>query len=575
MKRRLRSNLEPGSPREAVRRAQWTALGLTDADMQKPKIAVVNSSSDLAICFSHLDGIARLVKEEIRAAGGLPFEIRTAAPSDFIIAPGHAGGYILPSRDLIVNDMEIAVEGAQLDGMLCLSSCDKTPPAHLMAAGRFDVPTLLVIGGYQPAGTYRGRHVDIEEVFVGGTQAAFGKITREELIEMSESAIRGPGVCAGMGTANSMHIACEALGMTLPGSAPVLANSPQMIDVARRSARRVVQMVLDDLKPRDILTPGAFRNAVAAVLAVSGSINCIKHLQAIATEAGVDIDVFQLFNELGERVPVLSAVRPNGADSIEAFEAAGGARAVLKQLAPLLDTGVMTATGRTLGDNLESAVVHDPEVIRPLSRPFSTKPPIVILRGSLAPESAVVKLGLRGPERRTEFTGPAVVYDDGTEAIEAIRAGRIKAGDVLVVRGMGPKGGPGMAGPASMVVFALYSADLTEDVAFVTDGQLSGLCNKGLTVAEVSPEGAVDGPLGLVQDGDVIRIDVDRHLLALDVPESELARRRARRSPVTLPPASGYLSIYQRTVRPMATGAVLVESSLPARKPERIHDDGE
>ena len=278
MKRRLRSNLEAGSPREAVRRAQWKALGLTEADMQKPKIAVVNSSSELAICFSHLDGIAKQVKEEIRAAGGLPFEIRTAAPSDFIISAGHAGGYILPSRDLIVNDMEIAVEGAQLDGMLCLSSCDKTAPAHLMAAGRFNVPTLLVIGGYQPSGTWREKHVDIEEVFMGATQATFGKIAREDLLGMSENAIRGPGVCSGMATANSMHVVCEALGMALPGSAPVLANSPRMIDAARRSAQRIVQMVLDDLKPRDIMTAGSFHNAVAAVLAVSGSINCVKHL---------------------------------------------------------------------------------------------------------------------------------------------------------------------------------------------------------------------------------------------------------------------------------------------------------
>src|SRR6185436_13935397 len=213
MKRALRSNLEPGSPREAVRRAQWTALGLSDADLQKPKIAVVNSSSELAICFSHLDGIAKVVKEEIRAAGGVPFEIRTAAPSD-----------------LIVNDMEIAVEGAQLDGMVCLSSCDKTPPAHLMAAGRFNVPTILVIGGYQPSGEYLGKHVDIEDVFLGSVQMTFGKLSRETLRGMSENAIRGPGVCAGMATANSMHIACEALGMALPGSAPVLANSPRMID---------------------------------------------------------------------------------------------------------------------------------------------------------------------------------------------------------------------------------------------------------------------------------------------------------------------------------------------------------
>ncbi len=559
MKRPLRSNLEPGSPRESVRRAQWTALGLTDEDMQKPKIAVVNSSSELAICFSHLDGIAKLVKEEIRAAGGLPFEIRTAAPSDFIISAGRAGGYILPSRDLIVNDMEIAVEGAQLDGMICLSSCDKTPPAHLMAAGRFNVPTILVIGGYQPSGTYQGQHVDIEDVFVGSVQSAFGKLSKEHLRGMSENAIRGPGVCSGMATANSMHVACEVLGMTLPGSAPVLANSPRMIDAARRSARRIVEMVLEDLKPRDILTAGSFHNAVAAILAVSGSINCIKHLQAIAVEAGVDVDVFKLFNDLGERVPVLSAVRPNGEDSIEAFEAAGGAQALQKQLAPLLDLDVLTATGRTLRENLAAAVVHDDAVIRPLDRAYSNKPSIVILHGSLAPESAVVKLGLRGPARMAQFTGTAVVYDNGPAAIEGIREGRVKPGDVLVVRGMGPKGGPGMAGPASMVVFALDSAGLQNDVAFVTDGQLSGLCNKGLTVAEVSPESAVGGPLAFVEDGDRITVDVDRQLLALEVPETTLAARRARRGPIGLPKSTGYLSLYQRSVQPMSTGAVLVE----------------
>ncbi|HEV7714614.1 MAG TPA: dihydroxy-acid dehydratase, partial [Steroidobacteraceae bacterium] len=528
MKKPLRSNLEPGSPREAVRRAQWTALGLSAADLTKPKIAVVNSSSELAICFSHLDGIAKLVKEEIRAAGGIPFEIRTAAPSDFIISAGNAGGYLLPSRDLVVNDMEIAVEGAQLDGMICLSSCDKTPPAHLMAAGRFNVPTILVIGGYHPSGEYLGKHVDIEDVFLGSVQAAFGKLSRETLRGMSENAIRGPGVCSGMATANSMHVACEALGMTLPGSAPVLANSPRMIDAARRSGTRIVSMVTEDLKPRDILTAGSFHNAVAAILAVSGSINCIKHLQATAVEAGVDVDVFKLFNDLGARVPVLSAVRPNGANSIEEFEAAGGAKALLKQLAPLLDTSVMTVTGRTLGENLESAACYDDEVIRPLSNPFSDKAPIVILHGSLAPESAVVKLGLRGPQRKASFTGPAVVYDNGVEAIEGIRQGSVKAGDVLVVRGMGPKGGPGMAGPASMVVFALDAAGLQNDVAFVTDGQLSGLCNKGLTIAEVSPESAIGGPISLVENGDTISVDVDKHSLELHVPAAELLARRAK-----------------------------------------------
>ncbi len=560
MKKPLRSNMAPGTPREAVRRAQWKALGLTEEDLTKPKIAVVNSSSELAICFSHLDGIAKIVMEEIRAAGGLPFEIRTAAPSDFIISAGHAGGYILPSRDLVVTDMEIAVEGAQLDGMICLSSCDKTPPAHMMAAGRFNIPTILVIGGYQPSGDWHGKHVDIEDVFMGSVRTSFGKLSLEELRGMADNAIRGPGVCSGMATANSMHVACEAIGMALPGSAPVLANSPRMIEFARRSARRIVQMVLDDLKPRDILTPGAFRNAVAAVLSVSGSINCIKHLQATAVEAGLDLDVFALFNELGEKIPVLSAVRPNGDDTIEEFEAAGGAQAIMKQLESLLDREALTVTGRTVGENLANVSVHDDEVIRPIDRAFSTKASITILHGTLAPESAIVKLGLRGPDRKSEFSGPAIVYDDGETAMRAIARGDVKAGQVLVVRGMGPKGGPGMAGPASMVVFALDAAGLQNDVAFVTDGQLSGLCNKGLTVAEVSPESAVGGPISLVENGDRVSIDVDRHSLELHVPEAELVARRARRGQPILPRSKGYLSVYQRSVQPMSTGAVLVES---------------
>jgi len=564
MTRPLRSNFEPGSPREASRRVQWKALGLTDDDLQKPKIAVVNSSSELAMCFRHLDGIATIVKQAIWAAGGLPFEIRTAAPSDFIVSAGGSGGYILPSRDLVVNDMEIAVEGAQLDGMICLSSCDKTPPAHLMAAGRFNVPTILVIGGYQPCGQLDGERVDVEDVFLGSVEVSFGKLDVDRLRGMSDNAIRGPGVCQGMATANSMHIAVEALGMALPGSAPVRANSPKMIEQARRSGQRIVEMVLEDLKPRDVMTPGAFRNAAAAVLAVSGSINCIKHLQATAIESGVDLDVYGLFNELGERVPVLSAVRPNGDHTIEMFEDAGAAPALMKQLEPLLDTSARTVTGATVAENLADAVVLDDEVIRPLERPFSDKAAIVVLRGSLAPESAILKLGIREPGRQTRFTGPALVYDDGVAAIDAIRNGEVEPGHVLVVRGMGLKGGPGMAGPASMVLFAVDAAGLATEVAFVTDGQLSGLCLKGLTVAEVSPEAAVGGPLALVEAGDQITIDADARTLDLEVDEPELAERRARRGTPELTKSTGYLSIYQRSVQPMSTGAVLVERGTAA-----------
>jgi dihydroxyacid dehydratase/phosphogluconate dehydratase len=302
----LRSNFEPGSSRWATRRAQWRALGLTDEDMAKPKVAIVNSSSDLAICYSHLDEIAKRAKDAVRRAGGLAFEIRTAAPSDFITSAGHRGGYILSSRDLIVNDIEVAVEGALLDGMACLASCDKTAPGQLMAAGRLNIPTIVVACGYQPCGRYRGGHCDIEEVFLQASHLTTGGTTLAELTEMSENAIAGPGVCAGMGTANSMHIVCEALGMALPGSTPVLANSEKMWAAVEESARRIVEMVLADVRPRDVLTPEAFANAVMVVLAVSGSINTVKHLQAIAREAECDVDVYELF----ERYPIRCRCSP-------------------------------------------------------------------------------------------------------------------------------------------------------------------------------------------------------------------------------------------------------------------------
>lgn len=558
MKKALRSNFEPGTPRWATRRAQWKALGLSDEDMQKPKIAVVNSSSELAICFSHLDGVAKVVKEAIKEAGGLPFEIRTTAPSDFIVSAGSVG-YILSARDLIVNDMEIAVEGAQLDGMICLSSCDKTPPAHLMAANRFNIPTIIVVCGYQPKGTYEGKNVDIEDVFIGATHAAMGKLSQEDLKGISENAIRGPGVCQGMATANTMHVVCEAIGMALPGSAPVLANSPKMFDDARKAGRRIVEMVLEDLKPHEIMTPGAFHNAVAAVLAVSGSINAVKHLQATATEQGLNLDVFQLFEDLSRKIPVLSAVRPNGLDSIEDFEAAGGAHALMKQLESLLDLNALTVTGKTVGENLADTKVLNEEVIRSITRPFSTRPPIVILHGSLAPDSAIVKLGM-GEKRKLSITGPAVVFENGLDATQAIKNGDIKSGDIIVVRGDGPKGQPGMGGSAGMAIFALDALDMSAEVGLVTDGQLSGLCNKGLTVAEVSPEAAIGGPLSLVENGDTIIIDVEKRQLDLDVPVETLQQRRKQKGEPILPKSTGYLSIYQRNVQPMSTGAVLVKN---------------
>jgi dihydroxy-acid dehydratase len=550
----LRSNFSYGSSAWATRRAQWRALGISDADMEKPKVAVVNSSSELAICFSHLDGVARVVKEAVRAAGGLPFEIRTTAPSDFIFSPGGRGGYILASRDLVAADIEVQVEGPQLDGMICLTSCDKTVPGQLMAAARTNIPTIFVICGYQPSGELDGHHVDIEDVFLTAGHVLTGKTSAEALRDMSEVAVRGPGVCSGMGTANSMHTACEALGMALPGAAPVLANSEKMFQFAKRSGERIVAMIEEDLRPRAILKAGAIENALRAVLAVSGSINCIKHLQAVAIDAGLDLDIYGMFDHVSDETPVLSAVRPNGEASIEAFEAAGGARAVMKQLQPMLDTSAMTVTGRTVGENLSDAQVLDADVIRPLDNPYSSSPPIVIVRGSLAPHGGVIKLGLR-EGRSLTFEGPAIVFENAEDAMTALQAGRVEPGHVLVLRGLGPRATPGMGG-ASRVVFAVDGADLGPKIAIVTDGQLSGLVNKGLVVGEVSPEAAL-GPLGLVKDGDVIAIDADKRTIELQVTDDELKDRHERIGDTRFAPLNGWLGIYRDNVQPLIRGGVV------------------
>jgi dihydroxy-acid dehydratase len=551
----LRSNYEPGTSRWATRRAQWLALGLSDEDMAKPKIAIVNTSSQLAICFSHLDGIARRAKRAIELAGGIGFEIRTAAPSDFIHSAGHRGGYILSSRDLITNDIEVQVEGAQLDGMICLASCDKTAPGQLMAAARLNVPTIIVACGYQPSGTYKGRHCDIEDVFLAAGHVANGRLSVGELTEMSENAVLGPGVCAGMGTANTMHLACEALGMALPGSTPVRANSEPMWRAVDQAARRIVEMVAEGLRPRDIMTPAAFRNAVTAILSVSGSINSVKHLQAVSAEAECDADVYGLFERLADRVPLLTAIRPNGETPIEDFEDAGGTRALMKQLEGLLDGSAVTVTGRTVTENLAGVTVADEEVIRPPERPLGRRPTIVLIRGSLCPDGGIVKLAV-ADDRRLDFAGPAIVFDSPAQALDAVRAGRVQAGQVVVLRGQGVTGSPGM-GMASQLVFALDGAGLTGQVAVVTDGQLSGLVNKGIVVGEVSPEAARGGPLALVRDGDIIRIDVPGRTADLDVPADELGRRKAA---LQGPPPTGevgWLSVYQRLVRPLPEGAVL------------------
>ena len=556
---RLRSNFPRGSYLWSVRNAQWQALGLSEADCEKPKIAVVNSSSELASCYSHLDKVAIEVKQAIRDAGAIPFEIRTAAPSDFITGAGARGAYMLGARDLVTNDIEVAVEGAQLDGMVLLTSCDKTVPGQLMAAARLNIPSIVVPCGYQASGEYKGHHCDIEEVFIGAMHAVTGAMDIETVIGMSREAIRSPGVCSGMGTANSMHIVCEALGMALPGSAPVAAMSPKMMADVRSAGKRIVEMVQADLKPRDILTDGAFANAVRAVLAVGGSVNCVKHLQAVATEAGSKVDVYAMFENFAAEVPVIAGVRPVGDHTIEAFEAAGGARGVLKQLRPLLDVNVLSVSGKTLGAELDAFEARDLATIRPMNQPFAKLPAIVVLRGNLCPDTGIVKTGIA--ERKTRcFTGKAICFDTSDAAVAAIKSGEIKAGHVVVMRGAGAKGGPAMGGGASRVVFALDGAKLGDSVALLTDGHLSGLVCKGLVVAEISPEAAIGGPLALVVDGDTVTVDLDKRLCNLEISAEAMQTRRDAWKPGKPQFDSGWLQIYRRNVSDTAHGAVLTRT---------------
>ncbi|WP_156760062.1 dihydroxy-acid dehydratase domain-containing protein [Microbacterium karelineae] len=551
----LRSNFSDTSALGVARRAQWNALGIRADELTKPKVAIVNTSSELAVCFAHLDDIVPVLKDELRALGILPFEIRTTAPSDFITSAGRAGRYILPSRDLIVDDIEAVVEGARLDGMICLSSCDKTTPAHLMAAGRLDIPTVIVPCGYQHSGLAEGREADVEEVFLQAAQAAVTGAPADDLPDLADDAIHGPGVCAGLATANSMHIAAEALGMAVPGSAPVRANGPRMWDAVRRSAAALADMIARGARPRDIITADAVRDAARVMLAIGGSMNTIKHLQAIAHEAHVEVDVWEEFRTLGRQTPLLCAVRPNGPWLTEQFEDAGGAAAIVRELMPLLHGDRPTITGRTLAENAAAANPADGEVIRTIDDPFGTDPAITVLRGSLAPGGAVAKRPVPDTGEK-RFRGPARVFTSREDAIAGISDGRLRPGDVAVIRGIGVVGGPGL-GLTSAFVFALHARGLADSVALVTDGQFSGLVNQGVTIGEVSPEAAADGPLGRVRDGDPIAIDLAEGTVDLLVPDDELAARPPYEPPADADTGGGYLDQYRALVQPLACGAVL------------------
>lgn len=549
-----RSNFRRGSTLWALRKAQWTALGIAEADMERPKIAVINTSSEISSCYSHLDRVAAVAKEAIREAGGLAFEIKTTAPSDFIHCAGSAGSYILPSRDLMVNDIEVSVEGPQLDGMLCLSSCDKTAPAHLMAAARLDVPTLLVLGGYQRCGSYEGKQLDIEDVFEGVGKLGSGEISLDALECMSRVAVAGPGVCAGMGTANSMHIMAEALGMTLPGSAPIAAESAEMYALARVSGARIVDMVRDGIRPRGIMTPEAFYNACVVALSVSTSINVMRHLQAVAEEGRIPVNVYDVFSQLDGRVPLLCAIKPNGPGRIEDLDEAGGVQALMQRLEPLLEGSARGADGRTVAERLASYDAPNTDKLGTLESPVANGPSLVVLKGSLCPEGAIMKLGASAAPDLV-FEGPARVFVSQNAAFEALEGGEIAEGDAIVLRGLGAKGGPGVAS-ASWFAAALAGSPLSGKTALITDGQLSGL-NRGLVVGQIMPEAAMAGPIAVVEDGDPIRIDLPQRRVDLALtPEQLKARLQAHGAP-SYDLREGWLGLYQQLVTPLSRGGVL------------------
>lgn len=554
MTRRLRSNFDQGSTLWALRRAQWSALGYSPADMEKPKIAIINASSDLSSCYSHLDGLCAEVKKGIAEAGALAFEVKTTAPSDFIHCAGRDGRYILPARDLMVNDIEVAVEGPQLDGMVCLASCDKTAPAQLMAAARLNIPTIVVIGGYQACGLLRGKTVDIEDVFEGVGRVGERDLSLDELDAMSRTAIAGPGVCAGMGTANSMHMLSEALGMALSGSAPIAANAPRTLELAREAGRRIVSLTREDIRPRSILTPEAFHNAVCVALAVCTSINVMRHLQAVAEEGEVDVDVYELFERLGRHVPLLSAVKPNGPTRIDELDAAGGTVAVMKRLESLLYGTATTIEGGTIAERLEGVASDLSEALGTLEQPVAPGPSLIIMFGTLAPDGAIMKLGARDATD-LRFNGPAKVFESQADALLALRKGRLVPGDVVILRGLGAKGGPGVAS-ASWFAAALSGTELAGQVAMITDGQLSGL-NHGTVVGQIMPEAAEGGPLAVVRDGDSIVIDVPTRQVNIDIPASELAARLGDNRASYTFERRGWLAIYQRLVSSLRRGGVL------------------
>jgi len=554
MPEKMRSDIVKRGVERAPHRSLLKAVGVTDDELDKPFIAVVNSYNTIVPGHIHLDKIADAVSAGVRMAGGVPFEFNTIAVCDGI-AMGHEGmKYSLPSRELIADSIEVMVQAHQFDGMVMVTNCDKITPGMLIAAARLDIPTIFVTGGPMLAGFYRGEKVGLISVFEAVGDFSVGKMGERELKALEDLACPTCGSCSGLFTANTMSCLTEALGMSLPYCATAPATSSLKIRIAKMSGERVVKMVLEDLRPSKIMTRKAFENAIAVDMALGGSTNTILHLTAVARELGVDIDL-SLFDEISRRVPHVCDIYPGGKYMLEDLDRAGGIPAVMKNISRFLNLENITVTGKSVGENIAGAEVLDQQVIRPLTSPVHSEGGIAVLRGNLAPKGAVIKTAAIS-EKNMHFRGPAQVFDSEEECAEAIFGGKIVEGRVIVIRYEGPKGGPGMREMLSPTS-AIVGMGLSESVALVTDGRFSG-GTRGPCVGHVSPEAFDGGPIAAVRDGDVIEIDVRKRLLTVELTEDEIRERLKHwRPPEKRAKPSSYLRRYAQLVSSADKGCVL------------------
>lgn len=540
---------------QAPHRSLFNALGMTKEELDRPLVGIVSSYNEIVPGHMNIDKIANAVKMGVAMAGGTPIMFPAIAVCDGI-AMGHTGmKYSLVTRDLIADSTECMALAHQFDALVMIPNCDKNVPGLLMAAARLNIPTIFVSGGPMLAGKVKGCKTSLSSMFEAVGSYAAGTMTLEDVEEFEEKACPTCGSCSGMYTANSMNCLTEALGMALKGNGTIPAVYSERIKLAKHAGMKVMELLERNIRPRDIMTEKAFMNALTVDMALGCSTNSMLHLPAIAHEAGVDLNL-DIANEISSRTPNLCHLAPAGHTYIEELNEAGGVYAVMNELNKkgLLNTDLITVTGKTVGENIENCINKDPEVIRPIENPYSEVGGIAVLRGNLAPDSCVVKRSAVVPEM-LKHEGPARVFDCEEDAIEAIKGGKIVAGDVVVIRYEGPKGGPGMRemlNPTS----AIAGMGLGSSVALITDGRFSG-ASRGASIGHVSPEAAVGGPIALVEEGDIIQIDINANKITLNVSDEELAERKAKWQPREPKVTTGYLARYASLVTSANTGAIL------------------